>query len=117
MGLVGETVTDVADETIIKAFAGRPLQLLVTHAASRDLVMGVLREADRLGIGVTAFFMDGGVDLLADVDWVNSLPQGRYAACDVSARKRGVEPPERIVAGGQYQNATMVHDAAHVVSL
>lgn len=115
--LGSDVTTEITDSEIIESFKGRPLSVLVTHRQSKELLSGLLAEAERLGISVTAFFMDEGIDLLADQQWVASLPEGRYAACDVSARSRGVEPPQRIVAGGQYQNATMVHDAAHVVSL
>lgn len=113
----GQVEVVMSDQDIRSAFAGGPLAVFVSHARSKALVEELLVEASRLGIPVTAFFMDEGVTLLADQAWVRGLPEGRYAACDVSARRRGIEPPERIIAGGQYQNATMVHDAARVVSL
>lgn len=113
----GQMESVVSDEDIRSAFAGGSLAVLVTRARSKALFEELVGEAARLGIPVTGFFMDEGVTLLSDQAWVRSLPEGRYAACDVSARRSGVEPPERIIAGGQYQNATMVHDAARVVSL
>ena len=114
--VVGERAT-VSDADILRAFKGGPLSVFVSHSASREILEGLLSEANRLGIEFTVFFMDDGTQLLADSDWIASLPDGRYAACDLSARSRGIESPERIVAGGQYQNAIMIHDAAHVVSL
>ena len=107
----------MSDEEIVAAFNGGPLSVFVTHAASRAILEGLLSEADRLHIPVSVFFMDEATRLLGDTSWMSSLPTGTYAACDLSARSRGIETPERIVAGGQYQNAIMVHDAAHVISL
>jgi hypothetical protein len=94
-----------------------PLGVFVAHAASKDLLEGLLDAAARAGVEVTVFFMDEAVTLLVDRDWVDKLEASRLAACDLSARRYGVELPERIVAGGQYQNALMVSDAARVVSL
>ncbi len=113
----GTLELNMADEELVASFAGRPLALFVSHAASRDLAAGILAEAAGVGIAITTFFMDEGVELLRDREWVESLPPGRYAACDVSAKRRGIEPPDRIIAGGQYQNAIMIHDAGRVVSL
>ena len=113
---VGEMAT-ISDADILEAFNGGSLSIFISHSASREILEGLLIEANRLGIEFTVFFMDDGANLLADSAWIAGLPEGRYAACDLSARSRGIESPERIVAGGQYQNAIMIHDAAHVVSL
>lgn len=113
----GTVETGIDDEELVQRLAGFPLAVFVSHRQSRELLAGLLKEATRLGIEVMTFFMDEGVELLADAEWVASLPEGRYAACDVSAQRRGIHPPERIIAGGQYQNAIMIHDAGRVVSL
>lgn len=113
---MGEVVSKT-DEEILKTFHDDPLSVFVSHSSSRTILEGLLTEASRLGIAFSVFFMDDGVNLLADESWVQGLPEGVYAACDLSARLRGIESPKRIVAGGQYQNAIMIHDAAHVVSL
>lgn len=109
--------TSLTDEQLAEAFAGGSLTAFVSHIASGELLGALLVEASRIGIAVNAFFMDEAVGLLADGAWVDALPEGRYAACDVSARNRDVAVPERIIAGGQYQNSIMVHGASRVVSL
>lgn len=109
--------TAATDEDIRAVFRAGPLGVLVTHASSRPLVDDLLVEATRLGLAIEVFFMDEGVRLLADHGWVAALPEGRYSACDLSARSRNVEPPERVLVAGQYHNAMMVRDAARVVSL
>jgi hypothetical protein len=111
------SVAQATDEEIRAAFAEGPLGVMVTHAASRALLEDLLAQASQLGIGVAVFFMDEGVRLLADHEWVASLPEGSYSACDTSARAHGVEAPSRVNVAGQFHNAMMVCDAARVVSL
>lgn len=113
----GDTITRASDAAIRAAFRAGPLGVLVTHAASRQLLDDLLATAVQLGIEVQVFFMDDGVRLLADAEWVAKLPEGRYSACDLSARRYGVEGAERVSMAGQYHNALMVCDAEHVVSL
>lgn len=105
------------DDDIRAVFRDGPLGVLVTHTQSRPVLDDLLAEATRLGIAIQVFFMDEGVRLLTDPDWVAGLPEGSYSACDLSARHRGVTAPERVSMAGQYHNALMVHDAAQVVSL
>jgi hypothetical protein len=105
------------DEEIRAAFADGPLGVMVTHAASRPLLDDLLAQASRLGIELSVFFMDDGVRLLADHEWVRRLPEGSYSACDTSARVHGVQAPARVNVAGQFHNAMMVCDAARVVSL
>lgn len=110
-------ISRVSDQEIVDAFHGEPLAVFVSHSKSRVILEDLLEEASRLGIAFTVFFMDDGASLLSDHEWLEALPKGSYAACDLSARVRGIETPNRIVPGGQYQNAIMIHDASHVVSL
>lgn len=107
----------VSDQALVDAFAGGPLGVLVTRAASRPLLDGLLAEAARLGIAIRVFFTDEAVALLADAGWVDRLPAGDYSACDVSARKLGVPTVARVQMAGQYHNAIMVRDAVRVVTL
>lgn len=112
------TITQHAsDEQIRTALADGGLGVLVTHVASAELLQDLLAAAAQAGVSITAFFMDEATELLRDKAWVARLPEGHFAACDVSCRARGVEPPERVVAAGQYHNAMMVHDVARMVSL
>jgi hypothetical protein len=104
-------------ETIRAAFGERPLGILVTRRQSGPLLEGLVAAATRAQIGVRVFFMDDGVRLLADHQWVRRLAPASLAACDLSVRTRGVVAPGEVSVAGQYQNALMVRDAARVVSL
>lgn len=115
--MVAADVQSVSDEQLRAVYGDGPLGVMVTRAASRDLLEGLLERAAELGIGIHVFFTDEAVSLLSDTQWVDQLPEGSYAACDVSAQRLKVQPPPRLVMGGQYQNAIMVRDAARVVTL
>ena len=105
------------DDELRRAFTAGPLAVFVSSLKNRSLLDDLLSEAARLQVPVMGFFMDDGVELLRDSSWVQALPEGSYAACDVSARARGISCAERVKLAGQYQNALMVSQAAHVVSL
>ncbi len=107
----------VIDEQLRDAFQTGPLGVMVTRAASRPLLEGLLEQAAQLGIAFRVFFTDEAVGLLSDIGWVEGLPEGSYAACDLSARRLGVQTSARVSMAGQYHNAMMVQDAARVVSL
>lgn len=110
-------VQAVSDEQLRAVYVDGPLGVMVTRAASRALLEGLLEQASELGIAVHVFFTDEAVALLGDAQWVDRLPEGSYAACDVSAQRLNVHAPPRVVMGGQYQNAILVRDAVRVVSL
>lgn len=106
------------DETAIKAaFKDGPLGILMTRVENKPILDDLLLNANALGIEVVVFFMDNAIELLADAPWVESLPQGNYSGCETSAARRSVKSHPRITLAGQYHNALMVHDAAHLVSL
>lgn len=107
----------ISDEAIRSVFASGPLGVLVTRQASRPLLDGLLAAASELGIAIHVFFTDEAVALLADTAWVDQLPPGSYAACDVSGQRLGVHAHPRVAMAGQYQNAIMVRDSARVVTL
>lgn len=115
--MVAADLQSVTDEQLRAVYVDGPLGVMVTRAASRDLLQGLLERAVELGIGIHVFFTDEAVSLLNDAAWVDNLPEGSYSACDVSAQRLGVHPSSRVVMGGQYQNAIMVRDAARVVTL
>jgi hypothetical protein len=106
-----------SNEQIREAFGGRPLGVMVTRRECRALLTGLLLAASEVGIAIQAFFTDEGVQLLSDHAWVESLPDGGYSACDVSARRYGISAPERVNVAGQFHNAMMIYDCARVVSL
>jgi hypothetical protein len=107
----------MTDEQLRSAFADGPLGVIVTHTESRGMVEELLGEAARLGIEIAVFFNDEGVRLMADRDWIDSLPEGHYSACDLNASSRGIEAGEKVNVAGQFHNAMMVCDASRVVSL
>lgn len=115
--MLASDVQAVGDEQLRTVYVDGPLGVMVTRAASRNLLEGLLGQAAELGIGIHVFFTDEAVSLLSDPEWVDRLPEGSYAACEVSAQRLDVHPPSRVVMGGQYQNAIMVRDAARVVTL
>ena len=108
---------DLNVEDLRRRFADGPLGVFVSSSKNRALLDDLLREAARMEVPIMGFFMDDGVELLRDRSWVAALPEGRYAACDVSARARDISSPDKVTLAGQYHNAVMVSQAAHVVSL
>ena len=115
--MVAADVQAVTDEQLRAVYVDAPLGVMVTRSASRALLQGLLEQASELGVSIHVFFTDDAVSLLSDTEWVDNLPEGSYAACDVSAQRLNVHPSSRVVMGGQYQNAIMVRDAARVVTL
>lgn len=90
------------------------LGILVNSDKYRDDVVGVIKAAKSAGHDVSVFMMDDGV-LLAD-DLCGSIgEEAEYFYCDHSAEPRGVKDVAGAVAGSQYQNAVMMHEADKVV--
>lgn len=92
-----------------------PLGILVTTAARADLIAALVSRAAADGSCAAVFFTDAGVELLRDEAWLHQLAPARLAACDHSARTRGVPLREGITFGGQAQNALMLGECAHVI--
>ncbi|MEN8264524.1 MAG: DsrE family protein [Nitrospirota bacterium] len=95
--------------------------LINTDKHAEDLI-GLTKAALSKGHHVTAFFMNGGVKLLANPD-VNDLcedPDIEMSYCDYTTQKNGLSKEgfnEKIVCGSQYDNATMNHKADRVIVL
>lgn len=95
--------------------------LVNTDKHAEDLI-GLTKAALLKGHHVIAFFMNGGVKLLANPD-VNGLcenPDIEMSYCDYTTQKNGISKEgfnEKIACGSQYDNATMNHEADRVIVL
>ena len=98
------------------------LGILVNTANYLDQLSGLTRAAVSQGHQVIIFVMDEGTKLLPEPAFVElSGLQGVEASfCDHSAKELGVDTssvPDRIIAGSQYNNASMNHQADKVLVL
>lgn len=85
--------------------------------------IGLLKAAQNRGWDTRCFLTDRGVHLLNDADFRALLDSGKghFSICELSIDRyadagisvEGLE--DRIVVGGQYQNAELVHNSDHVI--
>ncbi|MBE0429882.1 MAG: DsrE family protein [Thermoleophilia bacterium] len=90
------------------------LGILVNSDKYRDEVLGVVQAAKKAGHDVKIFIMDDGVllgnELCGDIG-----TDAEVAYCDHSAQPKGIKEIKGALAGSQFQNATMMHEADKVV--
>ena len=98
------------------------LGILVNTAQNLAQLNGIARTAARRGHEIILFVMDEGTRLLSEPEFLElSDTEGVQASfCDHSAKELGVDTsalPENIIAGSQYNNASMNHEADKVLVL
>lgn len=85
--------------------------------------VGLLKAAQARGWGSRCFLTDRGVFLLKDPEFRDLLEEGKtnFSVCELSIERYSSERisaeglEERIIVGGQYQNAELVHNCDHVL--
>lgn len=99
------------------------LGIVITDEALGDNAVGVMRAAYARGWSGSCFLSDRGVLLLKDADFCE-LMRGNdleVAVCELSMERYhhpSIEDDrlmQRVVIGGQYQDAQMVHNSDRVL--
>lgn len=98
------------------------LGILVNSDTFLNAIIGITASAVSRGHEVDIFAMDEGVKLLQVRSFVEliELNNVTMAYCKYNLEKLGVSTeivPDAIVAGSQYDNAVMVHNADKVIVL
>ena len=98
------------------------LGILVNTANHLSQLSGITRAAAADGHQVIIFVMDEGTKLLPEPAFfeLSNLTGVQTSFCDHSAKELGVDTgnlPEHIIAGSQYNNASMNHQADKVLVL
>lgn len=98
------------------------LGILVNTDRNLGAVLGLANAALKKGHSVALFAMDAGTRLLEQAPYTAlcSLPGIAMSFCEHSAEKTGVKTAgldPKIIAGSQYNNAAMMHDADKVIVL
>ena len=85
--------------------------------------VGILKAAQARGWETRCFLTDRGVFLLNDPVFRRLLDEGKshFSTCELSIERyahegisvEGIE--DKIIVGGQYQNAELVHNSDHVL--
>jgi len=98
------------------------LGILVNTAKHLEQLDGITNAATAGGHNVIIFVMDEGTRLLEEPAFVklSGLTGVKASFCDHSAKELGVITqglPDDIIAGSQYNNASMNHQADKVIVL
>ena len=98
------------------------LGILVNTAQNLPGLSGITKAAVARGHEIIIFVMDEGTRLLTEPEFteLSGLAGVQASFCDHSAKELGVVTdglPEHIIAGSQYNNANMNHQADKVLVL
>ena len=98
------------------------LGILVNTAQNLPRIIGISRAGIARGHEIIIFVMDEGTLLLNEPEFkqLSGLAGVQVSFCDHSAKELGVDTgglPEHIIAGSQYNNASMNHQAGKVLVL
>jgi hypothetical protein len=101
------------------------LGIVVTDDRCAPHAVGLLRAAGARDWPTRCFLTDRGVFLLKDPGFRRLLEEGRthFSLCELSIERYGSDGvsveglEDRIIVGGQYQNAELVHNSDRVLVL
>jgi hypothetical protein len=91
------------------------LGLLITTRRYKEHIVAILREARKEGHDLRVFMMDEGCLLLREEDFLQALQGLDVAVCDLNRRALGIEPPQGVRLGSQYDNARMAHECERLL--
>lgn len=95
------------------------LGILVNTDKNKEAVIGITKASVKRGHKVILFFMDEGCKLLQDdgILRLRNIEGVSISLCDLNRKKLGIEKPEDILCGSQYDSAVMNKESDKVIIL